>query len=107
MTRFQDIFIKRKLRATIAVVRTVGLLLVSGGFVGSELITCPQTMAHHLAARAEIIGDRSLVACSADRAVLKANDSACGINTSNTPAATTAIPPGENEWEAITCVDNS
>ena len=42
MNWFWDIFIKRKLLATSAVVRTVASLLVAGGFVGAngwEVIT--------------------------------------------------------------------
>ena len=42
MNCFRDIFIKRKLMAIIAVVSTVALLPVSGGFVGAngwEVIT--------------------------------------------------------------------
>jgi len=76
MNWFRDIFIKRKLLATIAVVSTVALLPVSGGFVSHEMITPPKTMTHDAATRVEVFGDRSFVTCSADNAILNFNDRA-------------------------------
>lgn len=77
MNWFRDIFIKRKLMATIAVVSTLASLLIAGRFAGDELIMHPHTMTHGVEALAEIIGDRSLVACSTENAVLNANASRC------------------------------
>ena len=77
MNWFRDIFNKCKLIATIAVVSTVGLLPVSGGFEGHEMITHPKTMTHDSATPAEVIGNRSLVFRSADNTVLNFNDSRC------------------------------
>lgn len=44
MNWFRDIFIKRKLMATIAIVGTVASLLVAGRVAGDELITHPHAL---------------------------------------------------------------
>ena len=62
MIRFQDISIRRKLRAIIMVASTVALLLVSGGFFAYEMLTYPKVMVRDLTTLAQIIGDRSTAA---------------------------------------------
>jgi hypothetical protein len=85
---------------------TTALLLVSGGFVGHEMIKHFMTITHDSATPGEVIGDRSLVACSANNAVLNFNDSRC-FEINKRLFANLMFPrTSNNEWEVITREDN-
>jgi signal transduction histidine kinase/ActR/RegA family two-component response regulator len=64
--RLQDISIQRKLHLIIMISCTVGLLLVSGGFVAYEVITFRQTMQANLVTLANIVGNEGANALASE-----------------------------------------